>query len=188
MTVVDGYTKLLCDFIEASSIVNGEVTEVGDLLLTKDSGAQTNAGYVLGSDGPDGPPGDVTQQDLDDEIATVAYGSWANLPLATNWQAWGSPWAPPRYRYNDYRVELDGIVKYTGSNMTVGDSAALTTALPASCHPSYKQVIGAWAYQGVGGFPDTRIDLAGIITVYVFSGTITTNSWISLTGRSYPLA
>lgn len=188
MAVVDGRSSDYLEFVEANSVISGEINGVGDLLLTKGGGAQQNAGYVRGNQGPDGPAGDVIQADVDAWVDKIIPGSWANLPLAANWVAQGSPWATPRYRRNDYTVELDGLVKYTGTDLTVGDSAALTTALPAAYRPAYKHAIGAWPYLGNSGTPDVRIFEDGIITVYVFYSTIATNHWISLTGKSYPLS
>ena len=59
MATVTGYTAERMKEIEDNSIVSGAVVG-NDLILTKFNGETINAGPVVGSEGPEGPPGPTT--------------------------------------------------------------------------------------------------------------------------------
>lgn len=76
VTTVTGFTAERMLQIENNSIVAGTI--VGDdLILTRQGGAQVNAGNVRGPVGPQGPIGEISQADLDAALASFSAGSGA---------------------------------------------------------------------------------------------------------------
>lgn len=84
MATIISYTAAKQQEIEEATTVGGSIV-VDDLILTPHTGSTFNAGVARGPQGDQGPPGEITDEQLEEAIS-VAHGEGAisSLQLADN--------------------------------------------------------------------------------------------------------
>jgi hypothetical protein len=169
-------------------IVNVEVVNF-EMIITRKSGQTENLGSVRGPQGPEGIPGDLTMAEFEAYVDMI-WGPWIDIPLATNWThaTYTGNWAKPRFRRWGGRVELDGLVVYTGPTITSGLST-ITSGIPSEFRPITSLMLSGVSSTQLAG--DIRAhDAPESLVIYSWTNPnrpIPQNGWWSLTGMSWPL-
>ena len=144
MPTFDGYDADYVDAIETGSYGKSDIykgTWYGSpdhIILAPIGGGYEGIGPLTGPEGPVGQTGTATQTDVDTVAAKVEWSPWINLTLTSDWERWSTDFAPPRARYNQYSVQLSGLLRYVGPTITSG-YAILVSSLPSALIPAYNQ-------------------------------------------------
>lgn len=195
MPVFDGYNPAYVDSIVSGSYGPNPVYKntSNNTLITVPVGGgyeEIPGGAITGIAGPTGPTTTATAADVDVVAGYVEWSPWVTLPITGDWERWSTAFAPPSYRYNNYSVQLSGLMRYLGPNISNGN-AILAAPLPSQIIPQYNQAISIeinGIYQSDFRVYKTTSPPQMIIAVYPDSAPlILNNSWISIDGLSYAL-
>lgn len=193
MPTFDGYDADYVDAIEDGSYGSGPILKGGgDTLVTVPKGGFYEVipgGAITGPPGPTGATGTATAADVDTVAGYVEWSSWGNLPITSDWERWSTTFAPPRYRYNQYSVQLSGLMRYLGPTITSG-VAIIVTSLPSAIIPAYNQAASVEAggsYQCDFRVYKTTSPPRMNVVMFPDAAPLETGSWISLDGVVYAL-
>ena len=182
MPSVNGYTTAKMVPIEDGTFTDANV--VGDdLVFTRKDGTTKNAGAVRGDQGPIGPPGPLSQADIDIITDTVDFGAWTNLSFLPGWTNFGSTYAPGQFRYSDYEVQFRGMIQWTGATVTPAGAWQRVdiATLPVAIRPPLPLMVRG-SHNGYE-MADLRIPTDGVMHTYIYQHTgrsLTAGSWLTL--------
>lgn len=194
MPLFDGYDSDYVDAVEDG--MHGQIKLLkgsGDQLVTVPWGGfyeYVPGGAITGPAGPVGPSGTATQTDIDTVAAMAEWSPWINLTLGSDWERWSTTFAPARARYNQYSVQLSGLLRYIGPTITSG-SAILVASLPSALIPLYNQAASieiSGSYQGDFRVYKTTSPPRMYVSVYTDGPDLIQNSsHVNLDGITYAL-
>ena len=193
MPTFDGYDADYVDaIVDGSYGPNPIIKGTGDVLyaIPVNGGfEEIPGGAITGPAGPQGATGTATASDVDYVAGYVEWSPWQTLSVTSDWERWSTEFAPPRYRYNGFTVQLSGLLRYLGPTITSG-YAILVSSLPSAIVPLFNQAASveiSGAYQSDFRVYKTTSPPRMHISLYPDGPPLNNASWISIDGLTYAL-
>ena len=186
MPTVDGYKATAVTPTEDTAIINAVIDINNVLWVQRKNGSWVQLSNVQGLQGPTGPPGVVTQADIDLVVDSVTFGPWQTLALTSSWQNYGGgSFAPVSIRRNDYKVELRGLPQKINGGVTSG-LVGITQTLPTEFRPSYNHLLPA-LHTGKNNCEIRVTPTGGLYVNVVALQPMANGGWITFDDVSWPL-